>query len=310
MLKKLGVIALVVGSCTSLLAVGCSSSSSDGSSEEDSGGGGGGGKSDGGGLGSDGGGGGFGGDGGLGGKDSGGGSKGDGGGTITDGGTTIPDAGDGGIVVHPVDGGSDSGTTTPGDAGPPACYMTSGADPDQTSGAPVAGQGHCTTADITAWDTACWASGSDDSTCDAWITATANNTCASCIYGTDTAGQASPVMIGITSQYVTVNADGCFAALSSASTTCKKQWTIQSACDYGSCTSCTTNGDYSACLDSAFDDTGANSCDDTYPIGSSCQAPLNAAYSDTTIQTKCGYVTGGTVESQALAVAKTLCGAP
>ena len=112
MLKKLGVLAIVIGSCTSVLAAGCSSSSdtNGGSSEEDSGGGGGkkdGGSTDGGGFGE---------------EDSGGkkdsGSPKDSGSSEEDGSVTPPksDAGGGGL---PTDGGvitpvTDAGTKADG----------------------------------------------------------------------------------------------------------------------------------------------------------------------------------------------------
>ncbi|HEX7667206.1 MAG TPA: hypothetical protein VF407_21895 [Polyangiaceae bacterium] len=310
MLKKLGVLAIVIGSCTSVLAAGCSSSSdtNGGSSEEDSGGGGGkkdGGSTDGGGFGE---------------EDSGGkkdsGSPKDSGSSEEDGSVTPPksDAGGGGL---PTDGGvitpvTDAGTKADGgvtaDGGVVACYDLAAAKPSTIDSAPAAHQGLCTATQITSFYNDCWAATGflGSGSCQTFLQT--NNDCAVCLVGAEDGNTPSPVVAFETATIVDLNYAGCIASLSAASDACKLTFTEQRACDLGACTSCATDSDFNGCFEQANSDSATNACSVRFGLDASCIDPLNNAITSTGVQTSCGSGLSG--QALVTKIATTMCGAP
>jgi len=301
MFKKIILVAGVFGTMSVMMAAGCSSSSNSaaggGGSETDSGSGGKDGSTA---------------------RDGGGGFNSDGGDTTKDGGIVTPKDGgvvvnpDGGIITHIDAGTGDAGTTDAGtsaDGGTVACYDLGVVTVDTTSTAPAAGQNVCTTTQVSAYDTACLMGTSTTTTCQAFVNDAANNGCAICLYGANGGGTPSPVLVGETATQSGINIAGCYAALSTASTTCKLTYTQQQSCEDAACLGCASNADYSACITSANNDTASTGCPAMYPLGSTCITPLNTALANTTIQTKCGSA-ATTTEQLITTLATTMCGAP
>lgn len=308
MLKKLGVIALVLGSCTTVMAAGCSSSSDTnggGSSDTDAGGGGS--KKDGGGTsGEDGGG--FTSDGGNGGKKDAGGTTNEDSGITTPKGDAGPVFDDGGVVKI------DAGAADAGDAGAvmladggsaPACYDVANAYAGYTNAtATTAGQNLCNPTQIsTFYD---YYFNGNTKVFD--TTNASNQSCQRCLIGPTSASDTSPfpypalLQIDAAGDNV-VNLAGCYAALSTGTASCNTNFTAYLMCAQSACSTCSTS-DFSACLDANdADDSGCYSVD---TFDATCSDAISAAEKVAANQTKCG--SGKTFQQQYTAVATTLCG--
>ena len=283
MLRKILLVGAVVGGCTMMTAVGCSSSSNGASGNT---------------------------------EDSGTASK-DGGssfstrdsGTIKrDGGTTIVT--DGGNITHPI-GSSDGGPITFSDGGTldaPACYDV--ADSVSLTGvaAPAAHQNVCTSTQISGFMTACVGSSATTTTCDTFQTA--NATCTTCLAGPSTSGAtgyAYPATVPLDSSGdVIPNTAGCFAALSTGDAACKLSFTNEQLCEQSACASCDDTTD-SACL--SYADADSAGCPSLSPTDATCLSALDAAQASSANQTACASTATDFATAYA-AIAATLCGAP
>ena len=276
MLKKIVVLAGVLGSMATLAAVGCSSSSSGAT-----------------GAGSD----------ASSGSDSGRRGR-DGGSSST--------TGDGGVVLTRPDGGftSDGGPISLDDGGTitaPACYNLGGAVVIQTGvNAPAAHQNKCNSTQISGYMTACL-SGGTQADCDNFYAA--NGACATCIGGPISADAGVfdyPATIPIDSSGdVVANSSGCIAALSSGDATCKLTFNQLAECEQSACSTCSTDPDNTACLDYADADTGG--CAGSFAVDSTCTTAVNTSESNTTNQTACG-IGAADFATAYNAVATTMCG--
>ena len=275
MLKKIVVLAGVLGSMATLAAVGCSSSSNGATG---------------------------------GGSDAS--SSGDSGRRGKDGGSSTTTGKDGGSVVTRPDGGftSDGGPITLGDGGTitaPACYNLSGAVVFQTGvNAPAVHQNKCNSTQISGFMTACL-SGGTQTDCDNFYSA--NGNCATCLAGPNSADAGAftyPATMPIDSSGdVVANTSGCVAALSTGDATCKLTFNQLEECSGSACSTCSTDPDSTACLDYAQADTGG--CAGSFAVDSTCMDAVNASAS--TNGTACG-VGAADFATAYNAVATTMCG--